>query len=314
MSAHSALKRLKWVGILIGFSILLFQAYQGFLAFQNQALVFHNILSIPFTIAIIMLSFPIQVFSYQIILSALGHKVHIFELFHVYVISFLPRYIPGSFWGYITRSASLLEKFSTPPDTAYFSSLIEFLIGILALVIVSLISLAFEEGFLLTLFVSFLLLSASILLGILLKITVRQTIKFKIRGLTIPFSMSSYSIERWLASILLISMNMFLYGLGLNLISVSFLGNKHSFFTELSITFPLYFCLSYLIGFLIFIFPSGLGIREATLSFLLTANLGYTQQQASGIAVIFRLCTLAAEIIWVLLISGHKSINASKKS
>lgn len=313
MLAHSVIKKIKWVGIIVGFSILLFQTYQGFLAFQNQALIFHNIMSIPFTIAIIMFSFPIQVLSYQNILSALGHKVQISELFYVYMISFLPRYIPGSFWGYITRSAFLLDKFSTPPDTAYFSSLIEFLIGIIALVIVSLISLVFEEGFLPTLLISFLLLSASILLGILLKITVRQMAKYRICGFSVPISISSYSIRRWLASISLISINMFLYGLGLNLISISLLGNNHPFLTEISISFPLYYCLSYLTGLLIFIFPSGLGIREVTLSFLLTANLGYTQQQASGIAVIFRLCTLAAEIIWVLLISGHKSINTSRK-
>lgn len=311
MSRAYMIKVLRWIGIVVGILILLFQAYQGFLAFQDNDLMISNIRLFFFAIVIVMFSFILQVFSYQIILSALGIRTNYFELFRGYVTSFLPRYIPGTVWGYMARSAWLFEKYSTPFQITYLSSLIEFTIGIIALIIVIILSLVSRKTLLGSLLAGLLLFMANSMLCNLFNSILRRK-PFKFIGLNLD-SISSYPVKKWLSSVFLISLNMFLYSFSLYLICVSLVGSNNQSFIHFSSAFPLYFGISYLVGLVIFIFPSGLGLREASLSALLTANMGYTQQQSSGIAIAFRLCILIAELIWTLGIISHRPYNKSYK-
>ena len=133
------------------------------------------------------------------------------------------------------------------------------------------------------------------------------------RGLSSRMVMSAYlgnpppfSLTVWLLCLLLITFNMFAYGASLyvTIMSMNVTAEALTFWGNwLQLTYT--FSIAWLIGFLVFVFPSGLGLREVTLAGLLVINFSLSFESASAVSVLFRLWVTVAELLWIMVMSWH---------
>ncbi|WP_322509605.1 hypothetical protein, partial [Anaerolinea sp.] len=103
----------KWVRILglgIGLTIFLSQIYQSILSIST--------LSIRMDWGWIILGFlamflliALQIFIWKQILNAMEIPLEYLQIAKGYTLSLIPRYIPGSVWGYLNRSEWLNEQY-----------------------------------------------------------------------------------------------------------------------------------------------------------------------------------------------------------
>jgi hypothetical protein len=217
-----------------------------------------------------------------------------------YTTTFLPRYIPGSIWAYLSRSQWLYQMYQIPYSLTNFSSIVEVIIAVItAGLAIGIYFLSLAQGQ----FRSVLLITIC-LIPILVWLIARwlsekhtvQSIMLSKIALNATFRIQ---ILYWLLAIIFYMLSWFGYGSSLLLLLRAF---DFPFATNvLESTFI--FSISWLVGFLIFIVPSGLGFRELSLSNLVVSRLGLLPTEASAIAVTCRFLISLAEVAWILI--GH---------
>jgi hypothetical protein len=300
---HKFARPIYLIGIVIGASLLIFQAIKGIRALQTHSIP-QVILLWPLILSLSILMFTMvqQVIAWFSLMKGSGLQEPFSKLFSGYMVSFLPRYIPGVFWGYLSRNIWLSDSNRVKPKVATMGSFFEIIVGFIGIFLVLGIYLGVRlggiPGFIITIisilivWLSWWFFNRSRLWIFLMKFF------FNEEG-----ELFSIPLFFWCLSVGLLAVNMLLNGLALILIG----RNLALTSVELNIgnvfAFASYFCLAYLIGFIIFFMPAGLGLREVSLSFFLVNAGGVQPGSASALAVIFRLMMVLAEISWLILIS-----------
>jgi hypothetical protein len=294
------------IGIIIGFLLLLLQLVSGLRAIQeNQLLLVRPWLLLP-TIFILCVATGIQIIAWIIIMRGFRIRISLIKAIRGYILTFLPRYIPGTFWSYLSRAQWLNQDFRIPFTISNISSLLE-------------VSLAMTASLLIIGIYELCGLSTSqqiffIILGSVLGITIWKfigylwgKIKVKVQEYTGNF-MLVFKPYIWIIGLAILTINLLLHGFAVFLISTAFGINLSPLTFRTFFLLSGIFSLAWLIGFLVLIIPSGLGIRELVFSYLIASEFTINFGQASTISLT-RIFTILAELIWVgvVLILKQKS-------
>lgn len=239
------------------------------------------------------------------ILQKENHSIPLYEVFYLWEISELKRFIPGNVWSFLGRTVLFSQK-GIEKKTIFFSMLSEAQYLVLGSLIVSLFSLrlllvtsfwnlAYKNLLTNITFVVVILITLLLVFHSLLH--KNHTVK-KIFTTVLP----PFSISKSLLLVFIAALGMFFYGFGIYLTIVSVLYINPT----LILGFIGLFSLAFLIGYLSFITPMGLGVREA----IMISTLVYIMPiSAASLAAIFsRIILIISEmIIFILLYVWQKT-------
>jgi hypothetical protein len=227
----------------------------------------------------------------------LGCSINLLVALQGYMVSFLPRYIPGTVWGYLSRDEWLKSQYDVPYFKSTMGSVME--VGFILLT-ASMISIAYyawstwSEPLRLVLVIGLLLLPYPTWYSFK---WVWHLFFSKQSASLDNYVQSTPNFWRWLLAYSIYLAMWSCHGLSLLLLLNAFnTGYEGNLFEATFI-----FSLSWLAGFVVLIVPSGLGIREFVLANLLVSQSTLNVQTASAVAVVSRFCIYLAEIVWLLL-------------
>jgi membrane protease YdiL (CAAX protease family) len=238
----------------------------------------------------------LQMLNWTLILRGLDISIPLKETLKNFPKTFLPRYIPGSIWGYLSRGEWLLADFNVSHKMNIYSSLIEVIIPLSASLFL-LTGFFVDESFLL-----FFLLAVLILIGLWLLFEFSRRKVFPRLG----FSDGNYffSLRRWLLGNLIFSVNWILMGLmTVLLISVFSDSLSQSSLNSLQNVWnaTLAYCAAWLGGFLVLFVPAGMGVREVLFRLILVQFMGISSETALLVAVASRFVSLLSEGFWLII-------------
>lgn len=295
------------IGFILGGGILIYQAVKG-ISFLLDSKIVPSFGWLLFSLLFGVLAIAVQILCWTLIMRDLGASISFRQAMTGYVLNFLPRYIPGTLWGYLSRAEWLKNQYGVEYSASHWGSIVEMFVGIYSSIFLVCIFFAKEFSLTYRLLVMVGLFFSFIFLWIVLNTIASTPQIFKIAnpmyGLNIRLQIL------FIISILLI-MNWFNYGLIVY-------GSINAIFkstTELNfsgwIQYSGLFSGSWLIGFLSWFFPAGLGPRDWVLSQGLILWNSIPNDGAYLIAVIARLLGILSEIIWTLInfMSQRKKIN-----
>lgn len=238
---------------------------------------------------------------WQKILQDRGYNFKLKDISSLWMTSELKRYIPGNFWSFLKRAYLFSESGVQKKDIAR-SFLIEIETFLLGTLIISLLSVSFivynvfksnyDNQLIIT------LLTVSTILLLLIFVSGFLIIKHvKIRQiLFLKNILPDSSIRNNLLLLIISTSYMFFYGLGTYFVisSVVFLSPVYI------LTFIGFFVFSLLVGYLSFITPMGLGIREGLTTMGLSKFISLTQ---AGFASIFaRVILILTELTFIAFV------------
>ena len=307
---------LNYFGILLGGIILIYQIFRSYHAIIHRfsgdfsTLIFYSAL-------LTLLSLGIQILAWSRIMKGIGTNIILIDAFHGYILSFLPRYIPGTVWGYLSRSEWLFQKHKINRRISNLGSIFEIFSTITANIMLIGIS-------------SLKVTSYSRILNILLLIffiplvwiTLQKV--FSSRYIMNLFAETSngagvgIKFHHWITGTIFFGVTWILYGVSLLLI-IQFLINGKLISAESILEITGIYCIAWLAGFLVFVVPSGLGFRELVLSSLLSNKYNIPLIQATGVAILFRFVLVFMEFVWLVIgitikpIARFKGVGVEKK-
>jgi len=286
-------------GLVFGGILLFYQVYLSINSIVNFSL--SNTVLIHFFYAFIFafLAIFIQILAWYVLLeeSFWKNKKNFIKLVKGYTLSFIPRYLPGTVWGYLSRSEWLFQKFSISYNKSNSVSILELASTITAnlLIIFIWINITYfkEKFYLGILLLFFFPLLIWLIISGGFRVINYSKINFFNFG-TIEFTLGLS--KNWFLSVFLFLIHWFFLANSLNEILL-FLGNQSLFIIDSMFST----CISWLTGFLIFFVPAGIGIREATLFFVLKDFFLVNFNLINIAVVLFRFLSILAEVSWIML-------------
>lgn len=233
--------------------------------------------------------FLLRATSWSLILSSLDSPLQLNKALKIWNVSEFSRYIPGNVWSFFSR-VLLTNKYGLKKSKVILSLGLEIvmLTGSAALFACFFLWLLPYESnlsirwlFLLLIPILIILLSPSLIsktLNFFLKLLKREPVNIYISSLNLLKIMTSYLLT-W-----------FMYGLGSYFLMIALISTTISWFWLVSA-----FIIAWLIGYLSFITPMGLGVREGVIIVILAPLFG--SSIGSLIAVSSRLILIITEII-----------------
>lgn len=275
--------------------------------FHHRAFTLASPMPLVGALALILFAYFLQMAAWVAILRYLGISPEPLKVFQGYWLSFLPRYIPGSVWGYWSRSQWLEQSCGIGYGTSVLASILE----TLALILTALSMSGLYLGTRLVGVGRPLLVAASLGLMLLTCLVIpRFVIQFV--EVVIPRFMRRLGKEGvwqvgaedgtllrpWLLSVIFYLAIWMIYGGSILLITVAV---QPSFPSSglLGTTFSV--SLSWFLGFIVIFVPMGIGVREFALSALLKSQFGLLPQQGNFVAVLFRLGVILSELVWLIV-------------
>lgn len=260
----------------------------------------HNLVHIYYPVSaffLLIMIYALQMCVWKIIMDVLGITIKISGILNGYWLSFLPRYLPGSIWGYFSRNEWLKRDYEVPYWLGTTSSVIE--IGFVVFS-ASFFLLNFYIGNIIIVLLSFL-----VVLWLVPYIgrysidnnRIKQILKdAKLKILQGVLERLTFS--KLLICFILAVLIWLLFGLTMEIILTWVVG-----FGDFSLVSILrsssIFSKAWLVGFFAVIFPGGIGIREIVLVNDILQNVAITSESASFIAITLRLLSLLTEFTWI---------------
>ncbi|GEM_PF-723035 len=305
-------RRLFMVGISLGLGLFF---YQIWLAVQAWGTLSAGLaVQLPYLfygMLCALAAYGLQIAVWTFIMRQLGVPLQIVDAVRGYTLSFLPRYIPGSVWGYWGRSHWLSQAYGTPYRVSLLGSVYEagylvvsaFMVGLGYLgTHLEVVDLRFGHPLLWIAGLFVALLVASILFWICSPAVFGNYFMRKQgRSAVSPASVFPGRLQDWIAVIVVLGLYLVmwvLHGWAIQFIGGIFVrsgldGNAWGIIAATA--------LAWAAGFLVLLVPSGLGVRELSLVVLLQ-RLGLVDTNlALLMATLSRVFLLASELIWVLL-------------
>lgn len=286
-------------GLVFGSALLLYQVFLSINSIINYSLTNTVLIHFFFAFIFVFLAIFLQILAWYVLLEERfwKNKKDFIDLAKGYTFSFIPRYLPGTVWGYISRSEWMFQRFSISYNKSNSVSILELASTITAnlLIILIWINITYVNG---KIYLSLLLLFFfPLLIWLIISGGFRFVNSTKINFLnlgTIEFYRTP--LENWFLSIFLFFFHWFFLANSLNEILL-FLGNQSLFIIDSMFAT----CVSWLTGFLIFFVPAGIGFREATLFFVLKDLLFVNFNIINITVILFRFLSILAELSWILL-------------
>jgi hypothetical protein len=234
-----------------------------------------------------LMSYVLLLLGWGIIVRSLRLQLSPRHLFDGYVLAFLPRYIPGSVWGYVSRGEWMRRVSGARYAQSTAASLLE-------------ISIQFGTA------------GLFVVLGLAPQAWRPLVLAAGIPALAVPWWLLQRFYLRaeevgavrlgWAWAALLLNYPPFWTVHGLTVLAaLQAVGSS----AELSLPAAVFaFCASWLVGFAAIFVPAGLGVRELTLAALLQQMAGIDGPTASLVAVLTRLGIVAAELLFLLVAGG----------
>jgi uncharacterized membrane protein YbhN (UPF0104 family) len=295
---------LRIIGIVLGSGFLAYQIFSSLRDFNWSILSPNAYKNLLLALCLTIIGVMIQMIAWKVILQSAGQGISLLGIFSGFNLSFVARYIPGTVWGYLSRGEWLKSEYEVPYTITNFCSIIE-TIGL-----VSANFLIFFQGLLLDRKIYFILLFnillligswASINFFILWKPT-RRLFRFE------DHKIIKFSFTKWIIVFTLSIVLWYCYGLILTIFTSTI--NSKITLTNIPKMSSIY-ALAWLIGFIVPFLPSGLGLRDYSLTILLVAQVGLEKADAAFIAIGFRVLISIAEILWIIFGLTNKSLKKS---
>jgi hypothetical protein len=283
------------IGLGLGLALFVYQLWLAVMALRSNPAPLH----FSYLVALIgldLVAYVLLIAGWGIITRALRLDLSARHLFDGYVLAFLPRYIPGSVWGYVSRGEWMQRTCGANYSQSTAASIMEISVQFGTAGIVVLAGLAPVDWRL-----------AAVVLGV--------------ASLALPWWLlqrlylrrQHISGARLVAAWLLL---LVLYGLFWTVHGLTILAALQAVGTTATLTLPaaiFVFCTSWLVGFAAILVPAGLGVRELTLSTLLQRMTSISSGDASLVAVITRLGIVAAELIFLLVAAALAGLDHWRK-
>ena len=302
------LRILRIVGTGLGLGLL------GFQIFTSR----HNLISFLHTFGLIgniflsLLSILTaiigQITIWFMIMRIFDVRIKFLDALFGYTLAFLPKYIPGAFWGYLSRNEWLSADFGIERRTSTMGTVLELLFMAGATTFMAgLYYLPSNLWLFLILFLFILVVEVFILH------------QLQRKPIDLSFLSSSALKPIPLTKILILNLSSigvwFIYGLGIYFLSKNdVLLIRNTEWISSVYQYSVSFSLAWTAGFLVFFVPSGIGVREGALANLIALNEGFNINQAYQIALVFRLVILVVEISMAILGYILKSVKRTRYS
>lgn len=296
-------KKSRWLlffyygGILAGAALFLYQLVHGLQGFRDQPIGPGQVPYIIAAVGTILVAYALQMLAYACLLRGLDVRIPVTEVLAHYVLSFLPRYIPGTVWGYLGRSEWLRMRCGIPYSTSALSSILEAGISLLTAVVVSGVSYSWYTAA--GLFRWIIILAAPLTCWLSwYAFAMASRLPLLRKTGWFPFSSDTrinIRLGYWLLICFIYYLLWFCYGGMLNLLLQALTRQS------VGLTQPIFaYALAWTAGFLIPLVPSGLGARETVLSSLLIQQLQLSTQSASAVSATCRIVVYVAELTWLV--------------
>lgn len=287
------------IGISSGLIIFISKVIAVIKNANSYSFTIDNLILILIALVVLIIVRTLQMISWRLIMLGVNVQISYKELFKYYTLSMLPRYVPGGFFGYLTRSEWMQRKYDLSYLFSSYVSIIELFVSLIALFQVFLLYWMIHQNLgvsiLLTiLFISSFLAPNPIFTYLILKTRIKNLL-LKINSLDTEnlvvnkkywFMANSLYFTSWLG-----------FGIAMNFVLASFhlSSNYWSWIDQ-----AYWYGLSWFIGFIILFVPSGLGIREHVYSSFLIKNLNISVELANFSSILSRFLVLASEVAWLL--------------
>jgi hypothetical protein len=304
MSASAAHRRGNWAtirsglhlaGLTVGGLLLLQQVGLAYRAFRLSQVALSRPAFLVVALAAALGATGVQIAGWRVVMARLGVPLAWRPAFAGYSLSFLPRYIPGTVWGYLSRNEWLLRyrrvAYGISNTGSFFEVFFILFAGGLTGLAYSITLAGSRAAFLAASAVLLMLLvgtSLKWLPGVLAQLPQR----LNVRAITLPTITSGQFVLLVLIYIVLWLCH------GLMLASIL----RTLGYTEMGplLLYSVSYYVAWTVGFLVLFVPSGFGIRENILSILLVTVVGIRPADAIVVAVLARLVSLFGELIWVV--------------
>jgi hypothetical protein len=289
------------LGILAGLVLLSIQISQAYQAFKTQVIFIQSYWPLWLAGLVILISFLQQIGAWVLIMRSLNIQLPIHKARFIYSLSFLARYIPGSIWGYLSRSEWLLQNYQVSYAISNYGSILE--VALEVSISFSVIGFCILwNNFFIPGWIGYLLLFLPWLPWLIWFSKFSLPWRNKLVGyLKSEILRLNPRFREGTVILVLLILNWIYYGLGVFLVGYS-LGILR--IDQLPSAWPLLtgdFSAAWLAGFFAIFIPSGLGVRELVLSTLLTSHFQVIASVAQAISVMMRLITVLAEFATILL-------------
>lgn len=293
-------KILRIFGTIIGLGIFIYLIIDTSRSLRENVSLLTSLswINLGFAFVIYLLVYFLQMINYFFMLKRYGYAMGLMDVMSAYFISFLYKYIPGYIWGYFYRSDRLNVKNNITHRVSWYISFLEIVTTILSGCLLIVVD-KFINGNLNVVFLVMMLLSPIISWLVLKEITPFINKFFKIKSDSqVNFSIS---LKDWFGIQFNSIMQWVLLGLSLYLIYVGVLGTNIFWSVQHVLQLISMFSISWISGFIAFIVPNGLGVRDLTLKGLLTTTFALDLQYAAILAIISRILLLIAEGLWIVI-------------
>jgi hypothetical protein len=234
--------------------------------------------------------YALLMLAWRQVMSNLGYSLGLRHTLQGYVLSFLPRYIPGSIWGYVSRSEWLIRTHNIGYGFSSLGSILE--AGLLVLT-AFIVGGTYLIGSTLGWIPALLLGSLAALLAALLVTALVGLMRARVSSTTADWGYAAVLV--WTKAVAIYLVMWMFFGLSTWFIPAAL--SAHSQFAPGS--FIAATALAWAAGFLVVFVPAGLGIREATMAYLLAYLAGVPPWQGNVIAVVSRFVLILAELAWL---------------
>lgn len=212
------------------------------------------------------------------LLRYLNIEIKAIAVLQGYIVSFLPRYVPGTVWGYLSRGEWLHARYGVPYTITHLASML-------------------EMGFMLLAVITIMGMYATWYLAVLMPLVVGGSwLAFQQIARVLPNRFQhTLSLTQW-------SIAYLIYTAAWHAQSVSFMLITTGFSGQVTWSQAIFmYSVAWFIGFLVIIVPTGLGVREATLAQLLASTTTLSAGTTSAIAIMARLLIYISELIWLII-------------
>jgi glycosyltransferase 2 family protein len=295
------------LGLFLGLCLLLYQIARAYTSLAEHSFQVNQPLFLLAALAAVIVALSLQMAAWSIMVSSFGRRLPISESAKGYFLSFLPRYIPGSIWGYLSRGEWLKSAQQIPYSITNLCSALE--AGLLLINNLLIVGLYFAlkldgpgklialGGIIVLPFLMRMILNKALRLEQFRKLFFRNENKVHLM----------FPLSNWLL------INGLYAGLWLAYGSAAYFVVKASLIDLKAgiAVFPFIYNQAWLAGFLTVFIPTGLGVRELAMANLLVQNIGIGFSQANVMAILMRFATLAGEAAWIaiglLIKKSHQS-------
>ena len=239
----------------------------------------------------------IRIFAWKNLMKDFGHKLTVKQSGEIIMLSEFTRYVPGNVWSVLGRMGQS-EKYGVSKAQSFYATVLEILSLLSAAVVMGGIASFFAQG--LPAWFKFL-----ILLGALAAVLIfwfskllKRVVDWLIKKFGSNSEILTYSIAQNYKLLSLFIFGWFAYAFGGLFLSLAFIKSNFGQMGLVLVAMPI----GWFLGFISFITPSGIGVREASMAAILEGSLGAT---GVLIASLTRLGVTLVEFFWVLVFAGR---------